>query len=46
MGRASGGSNTPPWVGNNILDFQRAVSMKIAVENGRVCNRTTIGERL
>ena len=32
MGRASGGSNTPHWIKNNILDFLRAMSVKIAVE--------------
>ena len=32
MGRASGGSNTSIWIRNNILDFQRAMSVKIAVE--------------
>ena len=32
MGRASGGSNTPHWIKNNILDFLRAMSMKIAVK--------------
>ena len=46
MGRASGGSNTPHWIRNNILDFLRAMSMKIAVENGKICNKTTMGERL
>ena len=25
MGRASGGSNTPHWIRNNILDFLRAM---------------------
>ena len=29
MGRASGGSNTPHWIRNNILDFLRAMSVKI-----------------
>ena len=38
MGRASGGSNTPHWIRNNILDFLRAMSMNIAVENGKICN--------
>ena len=46
MGRASGGSNTPHWIRNNILDFLRAMSMKIAVENGKIFNKTTMGERL
>ena len=39
MGRASGGLNTPHWIRNNILDFLRAMSMKIAVENGKICNK-------
>ena len=38
MGRASGCSNTPHWIRNNILDFLRAMSVKIAVENGNICN--------
>ena len=46
MDRTSGGLNTPHWVRNNILDFQRAMSVKIAVENGKICNKMTIGERL
>ena len=46
MGRASGGSNTHHWIRNNILDFLRAMSLKIVVENGRVCNKTAMGERL
>ena len=46
MDRASGGSNTPRWIRNNILHFQRAMSVKVAVENGRICNKTTMGERL
>jgi len=32
MGRASGGSNTPHWIKNNILDLLRAMSVKIAIE--------------
>ena len=36
MGRASGGLNTHHWIRNNILDFLRAMSMKTAVENGKV----------
>ena len=43
MGRASGGSN---MIRNNILDFLRAMSVKIAVENGKICNKTTMGARL
>ena len=46
MGRASGGSNTPHWIMNNIHDFLRAMSVKIAVENGKICNKTMMGERL
>ena len=46
MGRASGGSNMPYWIRNNILDFLRAMFVKIAVENGKICNKTTMGERL
>ena len=40
MCRAPVGSNTPPWIRNNIPDFQRAMSVKIAVENGK----TAMGE--
>ena len=36
MGRAYGGSNTLYWIRNTILDFQRAMSVKIAVENGKI----------
>jgi len=32
MGSASGGSNMPHWIKNNILDFLRAISVKIAIE--------------
>ena len=46
MGRASGGSNTPHWIRNNIPDFLRATSVKIAVEDGKVCSKTTMGENL
>ena len=46
MDRATGGSNTPHWIRNNIHDFLRTVSEKIAVENGKICNKTTMGERL
>ena len=45
MGRASGGSNSPHWIRNNVHDFLRAMSVKIAVENGKICNKTTMGER-
>ena len=46
MGRASGGSDSPHWMRNNILDFLKAISMKIAVDNGKICNNTTKGARL
>ena len=46
MGKASGGSNTSHWIRNNILDFLRAVFVKIAVEKGKICNNRTMGERL
>ena len=39
MGTASGGSNTPHWIRNNILDFLRALSV---VENGKICNTIAI----
>ena len=46
MGRVSGGSNTPHWIRNDIYDFLRAMSMKIVVENGKICNKTMMGEML
>ena len=46
MGRVSGGSDTPHWIRNDIYDFLRAMSMKIVVENGKICNNTMMGERL
>ena len=46
MGRASGGSNMPHWIRNNILDFLRAMSMKIAVENGKIYKKMMMEERL
>ena len=46
MCRASGGSNMLHWIRNNIPDFLRAKSVKIAVENGKICNKTKMGERL
>ena len=46
MGRASGGSSTPHWIRSNILDFLRAISLKIAVENGDIFSKTMMGERL
>ena len=27
------------WIRNNILDILRAMSMKIVVENGKICNK-------
>ena len=45
MDRAFGGSNTPHGIRNNILDFQRAMSVKIEVENGEICNKRTMRER-
>ena len=45
LGRASGCSNTPYWTRNDVLDLQRAMSMKISVENRKTCNQATIGER-
>ena len=41
MGRASGGSNTPHWIRNNIHDFLREMSVKIAIENGKISDRIT-----
>ena len=46
LNRAYGCSNTPHWTRNDILDLHRAISMEISVENGKICNQTTIGERL
>ena len=46
LGRASGCWNTPRCTRNDILDFQREMSMKTSVENGKICNKTTMGERL
>ena len=45
MGRASGGSNTPHWIRNNIHNFLRAMFVKIAVENGKICNKKRMEER-
>jgi len=33
-------------VRNNIPNFQRAMSMKILQENGKICNQAMVGERL
>ena len=48
MGRASGSllPDPPHWIRNTILDFLRAMSVKIAIENGKICDKTTMGERL
>ena len=49
MGRASGSSNTPYWMRNNILDFLSAISVKIrenSGRNGEICHKTTLGETL
>ena len=40
MGRASGGSDTSYWIGNDIPDFQGVTSVIVSVENGMVCNQT------
>ena len=45
LGRASGCSNTPHWTRNDVLDLQSAMSMKTSVEDGKVCNCTTMEER-
>ena len=45
MGRASGGSNMLHWIRNNILNFLRAMLVTIAIENGKICNKTTMVER-
>ena len=39
MGRASGGSSTPNWIRNNILHLKRAMSVKIAIEKGKIAIR-------
>ena len=46
MGRASGSWNMPYWIRNNVLDLQRAMSIKISAENRKICNKMTMGERL
>ena len=33
---------SPHWIRNNILDIQRAMSVKLEVENGKICNKTTM----
>ena len=47
LGRTSGCSNIPNWTRNDVPDLQRAMSpMKISIENGKICNQATMGERL
>ena len=46
LGRAAGYSNAPNWTRNGVLDFQRAMFMKKSVENGKICNQTTMEERV
>ena len=46
LGRASGCLNMPHWTRNDVHDLQRAMSMKILVENGKICNQMMMGERL
>ena len=46
LGRASGCSTTLRWTRNDVLDLQRAMSMKLSVEIGKICNQKTMGERL
>ena len=47
LGRTSCCSNTPHWTRNDVPDLQRAMSsMKISIENGKICNQATMGERL
>ena len=41
MDRVSGGLNTPHWIRNNILDYQKAMSIKIAVETGNMTKCVT-----
>ena len=44
MGRASGGLNKPHGIRNNILVFLREMSVKIAVENVKICNKAAMGD--
>ena len=46
LGRASGRPNMPHWIRNDIIHLQREIFMKILVENGKICNQPTMGERL
>ena len=36
----------PNWIRNNKFYFLRPMSVKRAVENGNICNKTTVGESL
>ena len=46
LGRASACLNTPKGTRNDVLDLQRAMYMKVSEENRKICNQTTMGERL
>ena len=46
MGRATGGSNTSQWIRDDIPDFLRAMSMKVWIRNGKICNQTKMRKRL
>ena len=46
LGKVAGCSNTPNWTRDEVFDLQRAMSIKISVEKGKICNQTTMGERL
>ena len=46
MDRTSGELSVPQWIRNNIIDFQRAIPMKILIENGKICNQTMMRKRL
>ena len=45
LGRASGCLTTPNFTRNGVLELQRAMPMKISIEDKKNCNQTTIGER-
>ena len=46
MGRNFRGSNSLHWIRNNILDFQIAVFVKIAVKKWKDLQQDAMGERL
>ena len=46
MTRASCGLNMLQGIRNNTLDLHLTMSMKISIENGQICNQTTMRERL